>query len=236
MDIKLQKYVSDCGLMSRRSAEKEIAAGFFRINGETATIGDRVEPSRDKVTYKDKPITPQAQKVYIVFNKPTGCVTSMKDEKGRRCVGDMVASAGRHVYPVGRLDLDSEGMLICTNDGEFANRLMHPSGDVEKIYIAEIASHADDEAMRRLRAMDSLDGERIRRVRVLRMVSTDGKYRLKFILIEGKNRQIRRMCEIAGLKIVSLRRVSIGGITMGRLRSGEWRNLTPQELKLLGKK
>ena len=234
-DIKLQKFVSDCGLMSRRAAEKEIQQGFFEINGVRAGLGDRVKPDSDIIKYKGKVLKTERRKLYLCLNKPVGYVTTMSDEMGRKSIRELIADVGQRVYPAGRLDMDSEGLIICTNDGEFANRLMHPSGSIKKIYTVTVRGKIDNNTVDALRSMKALDGEKISPVEVEIIERSDNASRLKMVLTEGKNRQIRRMCEFHGLSVMQLKRISVGGVFLGSLESGKWRALTPQEMKSLKK-
>ena len=231
--IKLQKYVSDCGLMSRRAAEREIEAGNFTVNGETATLGIRIDPNNDAVLYKGKSVVASRErKVYIILNKPKGVVTTMSDEKGRKTVSDIV-DVGTRVYPVGRLDLNSEGLLLMTNDGELTNAITHPSGNIKKIYSVTTKGKIENEELDRLRAVRELDGERIAPVGV-ELVSRNETYSVvRFTLSEGKNREIRRICEQVGVVITKLKRISLGPIQLGNLKTGEYRELTGAELKSL---
>ncbi len=232
-DIKLQKYVADCGLMSRRAAEREIEAGNFEVNGVTASIGMRVDPQNDAVTYKGKSVTPDSgKKVYIILNKPKGTVTTMSDEKGRKSVKDIV-DIGVRVYPVGRLDLNSEGLLLMTNDGELANAVMHPSGEIKKIYSVTVKGKIQNEELDRLRAVRELDGEKIAPVGVELVSRNDTESIIKFTLSEGKNREIRRICEQVGVFITRLRRTTLGPLQLGNLKTGEFRELTGNELRAL---
>ena len=203
--VRIQKYLSDCGVMSRRKAEAEIAAGKVKVNNELATIGMKINPDGDAVFYNGKAVVPSGEKkIYIKLNKPRGYVATLSDEKGRKCVADLVKDVGERVYPIGRLDLDSEGLLLMTNDGELANKLMHPSGNVAKVYIVKV------------RYDNGMD------FKVLR-----------FELHEGRNRQIRKMCEAVGLQVAKLRRISIGDITVAGLGSGKWQYLSREEIQYL---
>jgi len=231
--IKLQKYVADCGLMSRRAAEKEIEAGFFAVNGVTATLGMRIDPQNDGITYKGKPLAQaKGRKVYIMLYKPKGIVTTMNDEKGRKSVKDIV-DVGVRVYPVGRLDLNSEGLLLMTNDGELTNMITHPSGEINKIYNVTIKGNVSNEALDRMRATRELDGEKIAPVGVELISRNDTSSVVKFTLSEGKNREIRRICESVGLNISKLKRIALGPLRLGNMKSGEYRELTSSELRAL---
>lgn len=222
--------------MSRRAAEKEIKQGSFEINGEKAGIGDRITPKKDVIKYKGKIIKPQKRKVYICLNKPVGYVTTMSDEFGRKSVKELTSDVGMRVYPAGRLDMDSEGLIICTNDGEFANMLMHPGGNVKKVYHVVVKGRIENSQLDSLRAMRKLDEEKIAPVQVELIERNENSSKIKMLLSEGKNRQIRRMCEHNGLTVIQLKRVSIGGVFLGNLKSGKWRSLTKQELQTLDKK
>lgn len=233
--VKLQKYVAECGLMSRRAAEKEIEAGNFAVNGVTASIGMRVDPNNDAVTYKGKSVTPSSgRKVYIMLNKPKGYVTTMSDEKGRKKVADIV-DVGVRVYPVGRLDLNSEGLLLMTNDGELTNAITHPSGEIRKIYSVTLKGNIKNEELDRLCAVRELDGERIAPVGVELVSRNDKNSVVRFTLTEGKNREIRRICEKVGVFITKLKRISLGPLQLGDMKTGEYRELTATELKALKK-
>ncbi len=231
--IKLQKYVADCGLMSRRAAEKEIEAGNFAVNGVTASIGMRVDPQNDAVAYKGKSVTQKSgRKVYIILNKPKGVVTTMSDEKGRKSVADIV-DVGVRVYPVGRLDLNSEGLLLMTNDGELTNAVAHPSGEIKKVYSVTLKGKIENEELDRLRAVRELDGERIAPVGVELISRNETNSVVQFTLSEGKNREIRRICEQVGVYITKLKRISLGPIRLGDIKTGEYRELTSSELRAL---
>lgn len=231
MDEKLQKYVSDCGLMSRRAAEREIENGHFAVNGIKARLGDRIDPAKDKVTYKGEILKKSGKKVYLLLNKPAGVVTTMQDELGRKTVSALVERVGKRVYPVGRLDKDSEGLLLMTDDGEFANRIAHPSGGIRKVYIVMLAGRIDNNQLDALRAMRMLEGEPILPVEVTLVERSDNASKVRFALSEGKNRQIRRMCEAVGLSVMQLRRVQMGNLTLGGLEIGTYRHLTDEERK-----
>lgn len=232
-NVKLQKYIAECGLMSRRAAEKEIESGNFAVNGVTATIGMRIDPNNDAVTYKGKSVVPQgSKKIYIILYKPKGVVTTMSDEKGRKTVSDIV-DVGVRVYPVGRLDLNSEGLLLMTNDGELTNKITHPSGEIKKVYTVTLKGKVENEELDRLRAVRELDGERISPVGVELISRNEASSVVKFTLSEGKNREIRRICELVGVTVTKLKRISLGPIRLGDMKSGEYRELTSSELRAL---
>ena len=231
--VKLQKYVAECGIMSRRAAEKEIEAGNFAVNGVTANLGMRIDPNNDAVTYKGKSVVAESgRKVYIMLYKPKGVVTTMNDEKGRKSVKDIV-DVGVRVYPVGRLDLNSEGLLLMTNDGELTNAITHPSREIQKIYNVTLKGKVSNEELDRLRAVKELDGERIAPVGVELVNRSEAQSVVKFTLTEGKNREIRRICEKIGVTITKLKRISLGPIRLGDLKSGEYRELNSSELRAL---
>lgn len=231
--VKLQKYVSDCGLMSRRAAEAAIVRGEFTVNGLPATLGDRVLPSRDVVRYRGRKLRDPGRKWYIMLNKPRGYVTTMADERGRKSVAELVSDLPARVYPVGRLDMDSEGLLLMTNDGEFANRLAHPSFGHRKVYVVTVAGCVGNGEADRLRAMRELDGEPIAPCEVRILERNVNSSRLRIVLTQGKNRQIRRMAERVGLKVTVLRRVAVGCVTLGELEAGRWKELSPQQVRAL---
>lgn len=230
--VRLQKYMADCGLMSRRAAEKEIEAGKVTVNGVTAKIGESVLPGKDKVLYDGKPVSAKRHLVYYLLNKPQGVVTTMSDEFGRKTVRDLLPDKER-VYPVGRLDKDSEGLIICTNDGDLANKLMHPAYHLKKTYIVNVRGFAEGYNIDALRAMKELDGEPIAPVEVTLMSRNENASVLRFVLTQGKNRQIRRMCEACGFSVMQLRRIAIGGLNINGLEMGKWRHLTAKELSEL---
>ena len=229
--VRVQKYISDMGVMSRRAAEKEILAGNITINGVVADLGDKINPETDAVLLKGKPIAEQNKKFYVLLNKPSGYITTMKDEFDRKVVTDLLKEIPCRIYPVGRLDYLSEGALICTNDGDFANRVIHPSKQHDKKYTVNVQGRVTESQLEKLNSMKTLDGERIQPVDVKIVKIKDSHTVLQFILREGRNRQIRRMCEAVDLKIMQLKRISIGAVSLGQLPSGQWRFLTSDEIK-----
>ena len=229
--MRLQKFFSDCGVLSRRTAEAEIAAGKVKVNGVVAQIGDSIDPDTDIVEYKGKRIRPRAseRRHYIMLNKPRGYVTTMQDEKGRPTVANLTSGVGTRVYPVGRLDMDSEGLLLLTDDGEFANQLTHPRHEIPKIYHVTLSKVLTKEELAALRAPMELDGYRLQPVTVKKLAPDT----IQMNLYEGRNRQIRRMCEAAGLKVLRLQRIAIGDLSLGDLPLGKWRELTQNEVQYL---
>ncbi len=232
--IKLQKYFSDCGIMSRRTAEDKIKKGLVKVNGNVAELGLRIDPERDTVEYKGKPVILKNQsKCYIMLNKPRGFVTTLSDEKGRKTVVELISDLDIRVYPVGRLDMDSDGLLILTNDGELTNRLTHPRHEIPKIYHVTVSGDVSPQTLDALSRPMVLDGYEILPVRVRALGFDRTDTILEFTLHEGRNRQIRKMCDTQGLKIKRLCRVAIGEISLGSLGIGKWRYLTDAEVEYL---
>ncbi len=231
--LRIQKYLSDCGVMSRRKAEEEIKAGKIFVNGKAAEIGQKISATDDVVTYLGKIVEKTEQKYYLMLNKPRGYVATLSDEKGRRCVADLVKDLNTRVYPIGRLDYNSEGVLLFTNDGEIANRLIHPKSNVEKVYFVRVKGKASSEQLERLNKSMVIDGYRIRPCNVTVQDDTTENQLLRFVLHEGRNRQIRRMCEQVGLFVTRLKRISVGKIYLESLPVGKWRLLTKQEVDYL---
>ena len=229
--IRLQKYFSDCGVLSRRAAEAEILSGRVLVNGVTATLGDKIDPQKDIVEYRGKKILPREDKprLYVMLHKPRGVVSTAKDEKGRRNVTELVKIPGARLYPIGRLDMDSDGLLLLTDDGELTNRLTHPRHEIPKIYHVTLSSKPSEDQLRVLRAPMELDGYRLLPVDV--KVIADNV--LEMELYEGRNRQIRRMCQAVGLGIRQLTRIRIGALELGDLPLGKWRHLTDEEVEYL---
>lgn len=220
--------------MSRRSAEKVIEAGNVKINGKTAKLGDKVDPENDTVEFNGKIIEKTAlSKRYIMLNKPIGYVSTVSDEKGRKCVSDLVKDVGERVYPVGRLDMFSDGLLIMTNDGELANRLTHPKNNVTKKYSVLIKGQISPEALATLTSPMDIDGYKIRPVGVHIVSVKNGNTSAIFTLHEGRNRQIRKMCEQCSLTVMRLTRIAIGSLKLGDLEKGKWRELTKAEVDYL---
>ena len=232
MEERLQKLLSAAGVCSRRAAETYLTAGRVTVNGEPARLGQRADPDRDEILVDGRPLAPRAKPVYILLNKPRGYVTTLSDERGRKTVAELVADCGARVYPVGRLDLDSEGLLLLTNDGDWAQHLLHPSHEVEKTYHVSVFGPVAGAAAR-LAAMTDLEGDPIRPARVEVLRQTARTAVLAVIIHEGKNRQIRRMCAQCGLTVKRLRRVQEGPLKLGNLPSGKWRDLSENEVEAL---
>jgi len=234
MEERLQKILSARGVCSRRKAEEKITAGSVLVNGILAKLGDTADPDRDEILVDGIPLPPMTEFVYIMLNKPRGYVTTLSDEKGRPNAAQLVADCGVRVYPVGRLDMDSEGLLLFTNDGEFANQLMHPKHEVNKTYRVTVRGFTID-CLEKLKLPVELDGYTIRKpeVSLLRSSGTSGKAELEVTIHEGRNRQVRRMCEIAGMTVIRLNRISEGKLKLGNLPQGKWRHLTAAEVDSL---
>ena len=229
---RLQKIIAARGLCSRRQAEKWIEEGRVRLNGNTAHLGDTADVTEDVIEVDGKRLPKAGKKVYLMLNKPRGYVTTLSDEKGRKNAAELVAGCGTRVYPVGRLDMDSEGLLLFTNDGEFANLMMHPKHEVDKVYRVWVTNFAP-EKLDALKEPIELDGYRIKapKVRPVRMEPT--RAILDVTIHEGRNRQVRRMCQAAGLEVARLKRISEGNLRIGDLKTGAWRYLDPSELEAL---
>ena len=229
---RLQKIIAARGLCSRRQAEKWIEEGRVRVNGNTAHLGDTADVTEDVIEVDGKRLPKAGKKVYLMLNKPRGYVTTLSDEKGRKNAAELVAGCGVRVYPVGRLDMDSEGLLLFTNDGEFANLMMHPKHEVDKVYRVWVTNFAP-EKLDALKEPIELDGYKIKapKVRPVRMEPTWAI--LDVTIHEGRNRQVRRMCQAAGLEVARLKRIAEGGLRIGELKPGAWRYLEPRELELL---
>ena len=229
--IRLQKFFTDSGVLSRRAAEAEILAGNIRVNGEVAKLGDKIDPDRDVVEYRGKRVRPRKDQPrrYVLLNKPRGYVTTAHDEKGRRNVTELVRGAGVRLYPVGRLDMDSEGLLLLTDDGELTNRLTHPRHEIPKIYHVTVSPTPTAAQIQALTEPMVLDGYRLLPVGVRSL----GADKLEMTLYEGRNRQIRRMCDAVGLRVKRLQRIAIGTLTLGELSVGSWRDLTADEVAYL---
>lgn len=231
--IRLQKFLSEAGVASRRKAEDMIRAGAVKVNGITASIGDSVDPKKDTVTVKGKRVRKESNLRYILLNKPRGYVTTADDELGRKCVTQLVSDVKERVYPVGRLDRVSEGALIMTNDGEFANLMMHPSHHVPKTYRVTVRPAVTAQQVEQLESGIELDGRMTLPAQVHVISKEEGRAVLEIVLYEGRNRQIRRMCEALELEVARLRRVAVGPVRLGMLKPGQWRDLTPAEVQTL---
>lgn len=230
---RLQKIIAARGVCSRRAAEEWIRQGKVRCNGVVAQIGDTAGDA-DEITIDGQPLPAQGEHIYLMLHKPRGYVTTLSDEKGRKNAAQLVADCGVRVYPVGRLDMDSEGLLLFTNDGAFANRLMHPSHEVKKTYRVQVRGYSP-ENVRRLREPVELDGYRIRPPEVQVINETQDGAVLEITIHEGRNRQVRRMCQMVGMYVKRLVRIREGSLALGDLKPGAWRYLTEAEIRALEK-
>lgn len=230
---RLQKYLSECSVASRRKSEELIREGKVKINGKIAEIGDKVIPGKDIVTVNGKKVSVVKDKYYIMLNKPRGYVTTMSDELGRKCVAELVSDVGAVVYPVGRLDRDSEGLLLMTNDGEFANSVMHPRKHISKTYRVTVRSNINDSQVERLENGILLDGKMTLPSEVHILEKSAERSVFEITIYEGRNRQIRKMCEDVSLEVIRLKRNSVGPVKLGMLQPGKWRELTDDEVRKL---
>lgn len=238
--IRLQKFISECGVMSRRAAENEIIKGNVSVNGVTASLGDKVDPDIDEVYMGSTKITAEFDNqscTYIMLNKPTGYVTTLSDEKGRKTIADLIKNTGKRLYPIGRLDYYSEGLLLCTNDGDLTNKLTHPSHMIPKCYIATITTHLTEDEIEFIKRPFELDSYMLKPFGVeLLGYTVCGKADstvVKFTLYEGRNREIRNICAHHCIKLASLMRISVGELELGNLMCGSWRYLTDSEIEYL---
>ena len=233
--IRISKYFTDCGVMSRRAADAAVENGEVKVNGLTAVLGQKITPGVDVVTWKGKkivlPATPA--KITVMLNKPRGYLTTLSDDKGRHTVAELVADAGVRLYPVGRLDMDSDGLLILTNDGDLANQLSHPSHNVNKVYLAYVDGHVTSEQMTGMTRPIEIDGKMTSPALVRKAAYTQFETALEVTIHDGRNRQVRRLCEREGLQVRKLTRVAEGSLLLGDLDEGKWRRLTDKELRKL---
>ncbi len=234
MKERLQKILASRGIASRRRAEELIAAGRVTCNGQICHLGESADPETDSILLDGKPIPSGGEPLYIMLHKPRGYVTTLSDEKGRKNAAQLVADCGHRVYPVGRLDMDSEGLLLFTNDGAFANALMHPKHEVNKVYRVTVNGYSE-EGLEKLKLPVTLDGYTIRppKVSIIRIEGDSAD--LQVTIHEGRNRQVRRMCAIAGMTVKKLCRVAEGPLSLGDLPCGKWRYLTDEEMEGLRK-
>lgn len=233
--VRLQKHFTDCGILSRRAAEAEIEAGRVRVNGTVATLGQKIDPDTDEVVWNGQIIrsSRRTEHVTVMLHKPAGFVTTTSDEQGRPCVTDLLGDLTTRLYPIGRLDMNSTGLLLLTNDGELANLLTHPSHHVPKIYHVTVGGEISNAQLRQLSSPMVIDGYRIRPVKVNCLRAYEHMSELEMILHEGRNRQIRKMCDAADLHVLSLKRVSMGPLALGHLPEGKFRYLSPSEVESL---
>lgn len=233
--MRVQKFMAECGVASRRKSETLIENGAVKINGRVAKIGDKVNPNVDKVYVHNKRIVIKKKggKRYIMLNKPRGYVTTMKDEMGRKCVADLVKNIPERIYPIGRLDKDSEGLLLFTNDGDFANTVMHPKKKINKIYHVTVRPDMTDEQAEKISKGVVIDGRKTAPCEVRIISRSDGRANVEMVLHEGRNREIRKMCESVDIEVVRLKRIAIGSVKLGGLKYGMWRDLSYDEVRKL---
>ncbi|MDD6527042.1 MAG: pseudouridine synthase [Oscillospiraceae bacterium] len=231
--VRLQKFMSECGVASRRKSEELIESGKVRVNGAVASLGDKINPKKDTVTVSGKKIVKQKEHKYIMLHKPRGFITTMSDEMERKCVAQLISDVPQRVYPVGRLDRESEGLLLFTNDGEFANALTHPKKHVSKTYRVTVRPGVTDEQLSAITEGIIIDDRKTAPAEVRVVTKEDNRVVLEIILYEGRNRQIRKMCEQLDLEVARLKRTAIGSVKLGMLKQGDWRDLTEDEVRKL---
>lgn len=231
--IRLQKYLSMCAVASRRKAEELIAQGKVKVNGKVAQIGDKVSPKHDTVTVGGRRIVGNKKHYYIMLHKPRGYITTMDDEMGRKCVAELVRDVSARVYPVGRLDKDSEGLLLMTNDGEFANHMTHPSKHIPKTYRVTVRPDVTEDMLTAFATGMEIDGRITAPADAHIIEKQDNRVVMEIVLYEGRNRQIRKMCESIGLEVARLKRTSMGSLKLGMLPVGKWRELKEDEVHKL---
>lgn len=229
MKERLQKLISGAGICSRRAAEVLITEGRVTVNGVRAQLGESADPEVDRIEVDGAPIAGHDDRMYIMLNKPRGYVTTLSDERGRKTVADLVADAGRRLYPVGRLDYASEGLLIMTDDGEAANALMHPAHEVEKVYAVTVRGVVTPRQIAAMEALRTVDGRTISAPKLKALSSDGNKTKLRVTVHEGRNREVRRICASVGLSVLRLVRIAEGELRLGKLESGAWRPLTDAE-------
>ncbi|MBQ3498635.1 MAG: rRNA pseudouridine synthase [Clostridia bacterium] len=231
--VRLQKFMADNGIASRRKCEELIDRGVVKINGNTAHIGDKVDPKKDKVTVKGRKITVKDNLVYILLHKPRGYITTMQDEQGRKCVAELVKDVGIRIYPVGRLDRESEGMLLMTNDGTFSNAMTHPTHHVPKTYRVTIRPGITDEQIAAFQDGIEIDGRMTAPSSIRVIDKSEGRVVVEVIIYEGRNRQIRKMFEALDIEVARLKRIAVGSVKLGMLPQGKWRELKEDEVRKL---
>lgn len=230
--MRVQKYLSECGVCSRRKAEELILAGKVKINGHPAQPGDKVRPVGDVVTVRGQKVSrPDQKRVYLMLHKPRGFVSTMHDELGRKSVADLVNDAPARVFPAGRLDKDSEGLLLFSSDGEFVNLMTHPSHHIEKRYRVTVRPPVSDDQLQAMASGILIEDTKTAPCEINRITEEDNRVVLEFVLKEGRNRQIRKMCESQGLTVTRLKRFSVGNLRLGMLPVGKWRLLNDREVR-----
>ncbi len=234
MSVRLQKFLAEAEIASRRKSEQYISDGRVAVNGKTVTqLGTKIDPDNDIVTFDGKLIKINKNLIYIMLNKPEGCVTTTKDQFGRKTVFEYITGIKERIYPVGRLDYNTSGLLILTNDGDLAYRLTHPKHNIEKTYIADIKTPPSKEELDKLRNGVFIDGRKTAKAKVF-VVKSDGEpIKLKIIIKEGRNRQIRKMCSSINHPVKALKRIAVGALSLDGLKKGEYRYLNEDEIKYL---
>lgn len=233
--IRLQKIISESGYCSRRKAEELIEKKRVKVNGRPVKLGDKADPRRDIISIDDENLHIEKKKnyLYIMLNKPRGYVTTMEDDMGRKCVTELLTGIDERVYPVGRLDRNSEGLLLFTNDGNFANDIMHPSKHITKTYRVTVRPDINDEQLVSLSEGVVIDGKKTMPATINVLTKEAGRVVMQVVIREGRNRQVRKMCEAVGLEVARLKRTSVGPVKLGMLKPGTWRDLTAEELRSL---
>lgn len=230
---RIQKILAASGVASRRKAEELLSQGRVTVNGRVAHVGDSAIPDKDRLAVDGQPVVTGGKKIYLALHKPRGLVTTLHDERGRRCVAQLVEDVGERVYPVGRLDKDSEGLLLLTNDGEFANRVAHPKRHVAKTYRVTVRPSVTEEQLNQISTGIVIEGRRTAPAKVRVLQQELGRVVLEIVLYEGRNREIRKMCQALGLEVARLKRIAVGPVRLGMLPQGKYRELTKEELRAL---
>lgn len=234
MEYRLQKYLADAGIASRRKAEDLILAGEVKVNGKVITeLGTKVNPDRDKVYFKDELVKIKKKKIYILLNKPAGYISAAKDQFNNPSVLHLLDGVKERLFPVGRLDKDTTGALLLTNDGAFSYHLTHPKHEVSKTYVAEVVGRPTDEEMRLFMKGVYIDGKKTYPAKIRIMKETKKNSIVEIIIHEGRNRQVKKMCEEIGHKVITLQRTAIGNLNIEGIKEGSWRYLTPKEIERL---
>lgn len=235
MEKRIQKILSEMGITSRRNAEEMINAGRITVNGKIATLGMKADPAKDHIKVDRKLLIKPEPKVYLLLNKPKSVVTSLYDPEGRATVKDFLKKIKYRVYPVGRLDYDSEGLLLMTNDGDFANAILHPSKKIPKTYLVKVKGVIEEAKIVKLKTGVKLIDGLTAPAKVRKISTTENNSWIEMTMHEGRKRQIRRMLETIGHTVLKLKRVKINGIALGDLKPGEYRYLTPEEIEKIKK-
>lgn len=228
---RLQKILSGCGIASRRAAEQMILSGRVSVNGRRASLGDSADPEKDVILVDGQRIAMPEAKLYLALYKPRGFVTTLHDERDRRCVAQLVEGVGERVYPIGRLDKDSEGLLLLTNDGDFANKIAHPRNHVAKTYRVTVRPGITEDQLNQMSTGIVIDGKKTAPAKVKVLEQQGERVVLEVVLYEGRNREIRKMCEAVGLEVARLKRLAIGPVRLGMLKQGTYRELTKEEIR-----